>query len=134
MVFTTTGKQKFWGWLKKIWKILRWKKNFFLKTKSKILKNSILATFLSNSTFQHQMSIWNNFSFHLMYILSILIKNHGLSRIFLSWRLIIWLGQMRLLWCPILKIFWTNILFSKLSHVWWTLMKNDKFVIWSYWF
>ena len=59
-------------------------KNFYLqKILSKILKNSIFAKFfLSNCTFQHQISIWNYFSFHLMYIMSVLVKNYRFSKIF----------------------------------------------------
>ena len=75
--------KNFGGCIKFFLKNLR-SKNFFLqKIESKILKNSIFAKFfLSNCTFQHQISIWNYFSFHLMYILSVLVKNYRFSKIF----------------------------------------------------
>ena len=57
-------------------------KIFFVKSESKILKNSIFTKFYkSKYTFFHKISIWNDFSFHLIYILSILVKNYRFSKI-----------------------------------------------------
>ena len=71
------------GCIKKIWKILCSKKIFFCKNEIKnFQKFNFHKYFLSNSTFQYQISIWNDFSFHLMYILSILVKNYIFSKIF----------------------------------------------------
>ena len=68
----------------KILKNLRSKKIFFVKSESKILKNSIFKKFYkSNCTFYYEISIWNDFSFHLMYILSILVKNYRFSKIYI---------------------------------------------------
>ena len=59
-------------------------KIFFVKSESKILKNSIFKKFYkSNCTFYYEISIWNDFSFHLMYILSILVKNYRFSKIYI---------------------------------------------------
>ena len=81
-MFTTTGKKIWGGCIKKIWKILRSKKIFFCKNEiENFQKFNFRKYFLSNSTFQYQISIWNDFSFHLMYILSILVKNYRFSKI-----------------------------------------------------
>ena len=65
-------------------KNLRSKIFFFVKSESKILKNSIFKKFYkSNCTFYYEISIWNDFSFHLMYILSILVKNYRFSKIYI---------------------------------------------------
>ena len=86
-MFATTGKKIWGGCIKKIWKILRSKKNFFCKNEIKnFQKSNFRKFFLSNSTFQYQISIWNDFSFHLMYILSILVKNYRFSKID-SWKI-----------------------------------------------
>ena len=52
--------------------------------KPKILReNPIFVNFfLSNCTFQHQISIQNYFSFHFMYRMSALVKNNRFSKIF----------------------------------------------------
>ena len=39
---------------------------------------------LSNCTFQHQTLIWNDFSFHMMYIMSVLVKNFQIFKDFCS--------------------------------------------------
>ena len=82
-MFKIIWKFVFGGCINFFLKNLRLKIFFLQKSKSKIFENSIFAIFfLSNCTFQHQISIWNYFSFHLMYIMSVLVKNYRFSKIF----------------------------------------------------
>ena len=83
-MFTTTGKKIWGGCIKKIWKILRSKKIFFCKNEiENFQKFNFRKYFLSNSTFWYQISIWNDFSFHLMYILFILVKKYKSFKVFI---------------------------------------------------
>ena len=71
------------GLYKKNLKNFAFEKIFFCKNEiENFQKFNFRKYFLSNSTFQYQISIWNDFSFHLMYILSILVKNYIFSKIF----------------------------------------------------
>ena len=111
-MFTTTGKQKFWGLLKKIWKILH-SKFFFKKTKSKILKNSIFAFFfyqivLFNTKYQFEMILAFIWCIYYPYWWKIL-DFQKLS----SLKLKSLLCQMRLLRRPIVKNIWITVWFLK---------------------
>ena len=75
--------KNFGGLYKKDSKNFAFEKIFFCKNEiENFQKFNFRKYFLSNSTFQYQISIWNDFSFHLMYILSILVKNYIFSKIF----------------------------------------------------
>ena len=64
-------------------KIWVWKHFFFVKSESKILETLFFTkSYKPNCTFYYKILIWNYFSFHLMYILSVLVKNYRFSKIF----------------------------------------------------
>ena len=68
-------------------KIWVWKHFFFVKSESKILETLFFTkSYKPNCTFYYKILIWNYFSFHLMYILSILVKNYRFSKIE-SWKI-----------------------------------------------
>ena len=123
-VFTTSEKQKFLGLYKRNLKNFASEKIFSCKTKLKILKNSIFANFFMRQYF----SIPN---INLKWFQ--LSQNYRFSKIS-SWKLIIWLDQMRLLWCPFWKYVEPQYGFQSfywridmpnfiLGHCWWIWVK-----------
>ena len=103
------------GCIKKIWKILGSKKFFFVKTKSKIFKNSIFAnifyqTVLFNTKYQFEMISAFIWCIYCPYWSKIIYFQK-----FLSWKLKILLCQMRLLWHPVLEKIWITVWFLKFS-------------------
>ena len=103
------------GCIKKILKILRSKKNFFVKTKSKIFKNSIFAnifyqTVLFDTKYQFEMISAFIWCIYCPYWSKIIYFQK-----FSSWKLKILLCQMRLLWHPVLEKIWITVWFLKFS-------------------
>ena len=74
--------KKFGGCIKNFSKNLRYEKNNRLEIEGKNRKKSIFCKFfITNYIFLSQILIWNDFSFHLIYILPIKVKNDEISKI-----------------------------------------------------
>ena len=94
---------------------LRFENFFFVKTKSKIFKNSIFAnifyqTVLFNTKYQFEMISAFIWCIYCPYWSKIIYFQK-----FSSWKLKILLCQMRLLWHPVLEKIWITVWFLKFS-------------------
>ena len=107
-------KKNLGGCIKKNLKNFAFEKFFFVKTKSKIFKNSIFAnifyqTVLFNTKYQFEMISAFIWCIYCPYWSKIIYFQK-----FLSWKLKILLCHMRLLWRPVLEKIWITVWFLKI--------------------
>ena len=111
LVFLTIGKYKSLGLYQVFFKKIEFKFFFLVKIEAKFFekfkKSNLCQNFKRKLYFWCQIQIYNVFSFYLMYILSIKIKNYEFSKMAMS-KAEKFCCQIIIFQCHILKMLWNN--------------------------